>query len=356
MDMDMDMLDLLADASSERLDEMEIAHVNYCDAFSKTRFCTEPGIKGDRDLPLSHRLLRIFTMENAGVSMKLSHRKNCATSWNVSIHFYGVGFQPDFEEYVTFECIKDFDFGNLGCLKYCDEDGYHYGGFYCPGDNEHVEPIFEFYLDDDGNLVRREQGRGQRRDLKRTMVASFALKMIRLKDFFQPLPYRCPYRYKICLKLSPRTRDLIRNGKRRLEGKRLDVQIKEYRNTLRCLGLGWTTVAGSRLPSDVVHKIAEMHLKDGKDETFRSKQTLDVLKGKKVITHSLLPNEFRYDSPSLSPYVGFIKARAKYGEFNTRNYEVKTPHGVYWPSRGCSPGGKGGVAYRWNKKSTKRKI
>ena len=288
--------------------------------------------------PLNHRLLRLFTHEHGDVYMKLFSKK------------IGLTNNLRYNEYVTHEFINvidDIGLKNYGkCIK--AEDGYYYGGFYTPTTNDCPEPDFVFHFDDDtGKLVK---GQGTKKEV--IMIASFAMKFVTRNTFYHAITDGRPYRSEIRLKLSNRTLKLIEYDAKKLEA--VDWDIIQYRNTIRSLGKEVTTVAGARLPRDVVHKIAEMHLKHGRENTLMIKQTLDVIKDKKM-TPSLMPHEFRYGSPSMSPFVAFIKAKMKYGELNTRQYEVKTPHGTYWPSRGRSPGGKGGVSYQWRKKVSKRK-
>lgn len=294
--------------------------------------CSDLGI--DDSTPLNHRLLRLFTNENEHLYMKIFSKK-------IGLMNFGSN------EYVTHECIKVNEIGlkNYGNCILAD-GGYYYGGFYAPIANDCLEADFVFHFDDDGKLVK---GKGEK---KKIMMASFAVKFVNRKTFYQAITDGRPYRSEIRVKLSQRTKILINYDAKSLEG--IDYDIIQYRNTIRSLGKEVTTVAGARLPRDIVHKIAEMQLKHGKENTLMAKQTLDVIKGK-GLTSTLLPHEFRYGSPSMSPFVAFIKAKMKYGESNTREYEVKTPHGTYWPSRGRSPGGKGGVSYQWRKKGQKRK-
>ena len=162
----------------------------------------------------------------------------------------------DKRKFVSYEPIDiqvdNIDFEDLGkCVK-DDENGYYYGGFYhvtaggiqtIPYHMQvDIQDGFEFYLDDDGNLVK-----GRAQDPNEQWAASFAFKVIHRKDINQAILDRCPYLNEIRLILNEEKLELIDLGKDYLAGVRINADIKEYRNTLRALGQDWTTVAGSRL-------------------------------------------------------------------------------------------------------------
>jgi len=296
------------------------------------------------NMPLNHRLLRVFTYEHEHLFVKVFSKK---------IHMSSLSHN----EFVTHENLKmgGMDFYNLGkCLKVnadADTNGYTiFGGFYIPGKNEYIDPDFLFYRQEN-SLPVKAQGIPNPNNTPNMVLASFSIKFVRRNTFSQVIHENVPYRNEFRMKLSNKTFKIIQSDARKLG--LVDLDILRYRNTLRAFG-GCKTVAGSRLPHEIVFKIAEAHLKIGKAKTLMAKQTLDIIKDRPVI-NSLLPQEWAQGSPSMSPFVAFIKAKVLYGESNTSRFEVITPHGIYWPSRGRSPRGKG-VSYQWRKKGgSKRK-